>query len=262
MSKKQHYAYGYTKQPYGPGMAKGSLSRYTYKQSFVPLSARAKPVTSYSPSLVPIASRGYRPNPTEKKVYDIAVTTYQVNTTGSFTLLCIPTTGADMTNRVGRKILQKSVYIRGRVTQEATAAGPQTVANSSQQIRFILFVDYQPNGAAPAVTDLLNTASPASQLNINNRDRFKVLKDKCYVFDASAYNTTATSQLASWSRTVYNFKCYKKIDIETIFNATNGGTIADINSGALYMFWIGDQAAGSNTDGNALVSTRVRFLDP
>lgn len=229
------------------------------KRKYVP------PASSSMGSMV--ATRGFRPNYgqynrnfnkyfPEKKVSDIAVATYQVNTTGVFTLLHNPALGSDYTNRIGRKTLVKSIYIRGRVLLEGSSPLGASSSNS-QQARMIIFWDLQPNGLAPAVTDLLNTADPASQLNLNNRDRFRIVKDKVYVFDAFFYSGT----YAAWNRAIHPVKCYKKLNSEVIFNGTNGGTIADINTGALYMFWIGSVAAGAAVDTNAIVSTRVRFDD-
>lgn len=213
------------------------------------------------------ATRGFRPNfgnynknysryIHERKVSDIDTAVYQVNTTGTFTLLHNPPLGTDFTARIGRKTVVRSVYIRGTVQLENAA---QLTAQQipAQQSRMILLVDLQPNGATPIVTDLLKTATPSSQLNLNNRDRFRIIKDKTFVFDSMIL----TDVLSAWNRNIYNLKCYKKMKLEVIFNGTNGGNIADINSGALYMFWIGSAAAGTNTDSNAIVSTRVRFDD-
>ena len=125
----------------------------------------------------------------------------------------------------------------------------------------IIFIDLQPNGAAPAVTDLLNEALPSSQLNPNNRDRFLIVKDKTFYFDPVINQTTASQAQAAFNRTGYDIKVYKKCNLETIFNGTNGGSIADITSGAIYMMWIGSTAAGANTDVNAIVSTRCRYID-
>lgn len=202
----------------------------------------------------------YRGSVTEKKTYDIDTAVYQVNTTGSFTLLCIPVTGADFTNRVGRKIYIDSVYIRGQVRTEAAAA-TAAVAVPPILARMIIFVDHQPNAATPAVTDLLKEALSQSQLNLNNRDRFTICCDKYFQLGFYAYNTTATTSNATGDNQAFSIRKYKKVKVETIFNATNGGSIADITSGALYMFWIGNTAAGANTDANASVSTRVRFRD-
>lgn len=211
------------------------------------------------------ATRGFAGNygssRAEKKVSDIAVGTVQVNTTGAFNLLHIPVLGTDYTARIGRKTLIKSVYIRGRVTHEATNAQQVVASVQPQHVRMILFVDKQPNGAAPAVTDVLNTAEPASQLNLNNRDRFMILKDKNWWLGSYYLNNTNGTSAAMCDRGGYVFKVFKKCGIETIFNGTNGGTIADINSGALFMFWIGSTAAGANSDANAQLSTRVRFID-
>lgn len=198
---------------------------------------------------------------TELKVNDLLTATYQVNTTGSVTLLANPTLGSDFNNRVGRKVVLKSVYIRGRVATEASNTLNAVAATISQQARFIIFVDMQPNGAAPSVTDLLVEALPSSQLNLNNRDRFRVLSDKNYMFDPYFLNTATTVAIASAPNQVKEVKKYKKLNIETVFNATNGGTIVDINSGALFMLWVGSVAAGVSSDVNAVVSTRVRYAD-
>lgn len=217
------------------------------------------PRRAYSGSMVPLRTGGYRPNSVERKVADLVTATYQVNTSGSFTLLANPTLGSDFTNRIGRKIVLKSFYIRGYIAQEKALAEAPAGA-PAQYGRMIVFCDLQPNGAAPAVTDLLVEAKPQSQLNLNNRDRFVILTDKNYVLDPWFLSTTATQSYASCSNNIKLVKKYKKISVETIYNATNGGTIADINSGALYMFWIGDQN-GVADDLNAIVSTRVRYID-
>jgi len=211
-----------------------------------------------------MSTRGWKPFNrvgvnTELKVQDLATATYQINTTGSLTLLAVPIVGADYNARIGRKIRLQSVFIRGYVRTES---GPSAVTSAiAQQCRFMLVYDLQPNGAAMTITDLLNTADPSSQLNLNNRDRFRIIADQEFVFDHYNYVTTATQTSQAFGRTIQNFKKYKKLNLEMIFNAVNGGTIADIASGALYMVWIGSNAAGSNTDANAVVSTRVRYSD-
>lgn len=210
---------------------------------------------------VPLGTRGYRLNRVEKKVYTLPTAVYQVNSTGVVTLLAIPALGSDMSNRIGRKIVLKSFYIRGRLSTEPAGATPQAATTAPLNFcRFIVFADLQPNGAAPAITAVLDTADPYSHLNLDNRDRFKIYCDKTFGFDPYLYNVTATTSLASASNQVVSLKKYKKINLEMIFNGTNGGTIADVNSGALYMLWIGSNGAGTG-DANAVLSTRVRFLD-
>jgi len=201
----------------------------------------------------------YRPTPTlrstgpEKKTFDLNPGASQANTTGFLQCICIPSLGTDYTNRIGRKITVKSIFIRGYVRTEVSASlGAVNV--SSQMVRVIVLLDEQPNGGLPAVTDVLQTSDPAAQLNLNNRDRFRVLKDKTWTFDPYLAGSTA-------SRQIYPFKWYLKCNIDTLFNAVNGGTIADITSGSILTLVVGSNGAGVNTDANAYFSTRCRFLD-
>lgn len=196
----------------------------------------------------------------EKKVSDLGPAQLAMNTTGIFTLLSAPVPGSDFTNRIGRKTLIKSVYIRGIVSCElADQDGPTVGASPCQLGRMIIFADMQPNGAAPVLTDILTTASSISQLNLNNRDRFKIYCDKVFALNAYAYNVTANSQLASLSNSIA-VKKFKKLNLETIYNAGTAGTIADIQSGALYLLTVGNRVAGTD-DATATLSTRVRFVD-
>jgi len=227
--------------------------------------ASAQPVRAYQKSMVPLASRGYRFNRRELKEQTTGATSYQVNTTGSFTLLACPVPGTDMDDRIGRKVLLKSFYIRGYVATEWADTSCAVDANLSvqaQQCRMIVFFDLQPNGSAPAVTDLLTGASSVAMLNLNNRDRFKVLVDKQFVLGPVGIDVDAnTVNAVAVAPQIVGIKKYKDINQEMIFNAGSAGNIADVNSGALYMFWIGDQTAGTSTDARATLTTRVRFAD-
>lgn len=169
--------------------------------------------------------------------------------------------GTDISNRIGRKILVKSLYVRGYCQLDASSALVTGQNVPAQMFRMIILCDLQPNGAVPLVSDLITSPTPYSQLNLNNRDRFKVYVDKQFVVDPLVYNTTATQSVAAFNRTIHGIKKFKRINLETVYNAGTTGLIGDINSGALYMFWIGSIAAGVN-DGGFVLSTRVRFLDP
>ena len=72
--------------------------------------------------MVPLRTGGYRPNNVERKVNDIDTTQYQVNNTGSITLLANPAVGAGFNNRIGRKITLKSLFIRGWVSIQNAVA--------------------------------------------------------------------------------------------------------------------------------------------
>lgn len=210
--------------------------------------------------LPPLSSRGFGSMTfaanRERKYFDHNPAAYTVDAAGGFKLLHLPVLGSDYNNRIGRKTIVKSLYIRGYIALKVAVLST-TASTVAQSARLIIFIDNQPNGALPAATDLLVQARPEAQLNPNYRDRFRVIKDKVFVYDP--YIRDNTNHFAAMNRTIYPIKCYKKLNLETIFNGTNGGTIGDINSGALYMFYIADQV--SPDDITMYVSTRVRFDD-
>ena len=85
-----------------------------------------------------LATRGFRGSygrsVGEKKFYDIATAQYGVNTNGSITLLCYPVLGSDYNQRIGRKIIMKSIYIRGLCGAEASQTTITTPVNSPGQL--------------------------------------------------------------------------------------------------------------------------------
>jgi len=184
----------------------------------------------------------------------------------SILLLHAPKVGSEFTSRVGRKTCAKSIYVRGIVGLDGPniPAGPTAGFSPSQQARMILFVDWQPNGQAPTVTQILKFADSASQLNLDNRDRFHIIKDKVWFFDSCIANQAAIN------RTGASVKVYKKINIETTFNGTvstgnsatdTQGSIADIATGAIYMMWVGSAPASATTAGRFAGTTRIRYVD-
>jgi len=106
----------------------------------------------------------------------------------------------------------------------------------------------------------LKSALPTAQLNMNNRDRFRILADKHIGLDPLVFTEATTTGCAV--NQIKPIKLFKRLNLETIFNAGNAGTVADISSGALGVLWINGQAAGQNGPVDAVVSYRVRFADP
>jgi len=150
----------------------------------------------------------------EVKFSDIAigpVTT--LNTAASMVCLNGIATGTDYNQRIGREIVLRSNLTRINVVVGAN--------NTNTIVRCILFMDMQANGAVATVTQLLQATNVYSPLNLNNRDRFKVIWDKQY-----ALNST----------TNYNIfeKWYAKIKKSCTYTGTSD-QISSISTGALYM---------------------------
>lgn len=212
---------------------------------------------SYGPPLGPVATRGFyglwqSRGRNELKTVDVSGTntTPISTTTGTVSLINGVATGTDYTNRVGRKIILKSLLLRIMFNPVVTGTVDATLGDN---VRLICVLDMQPNGVVISGSDLLlNTGSPTDPLNLNNRDRFKIIWDKMISFPS--YKTT-TGSLTTGSPTAKCMKLYKKMSQEVIFNGT-GSTIGSIQTGALYLFQLCQGGFTQST-----FSTRVRFID-
>lgn len=212
-------------------------------------------------SRVPATLQLRRP---EKKSVDTLRKALEFDTVGNFTLLNAIDSGSNEYQRVGRKISMRSVAIRGFVKFAQAGSTP-----SFDFLRLILFYDRQPNGAAPALADVLTSVDRAgttesvstSGLNINNADRFKVLRDWYWPIIWPATGTTPqNAELAAVPETIA-FKDFIKLGgMETHYNAGTAGTIADITTGSLYLLAVGLQS-NANHQWNCTFDCRVRYLD-
>jgi len=166
-----------------------------------------------------------------------------------------------MTMRIGRKVTIKTIQVRGNVylEQASTMSSGQSERYSG---RLMLLWDGQPNGTTASAADIWAIGgTPYSYLNLDNRDRFKILRSEVFSFDPMLISSVATQSVAAWNKTQQDFDWYvRNVNLEVIFNGTNGGTIADIASGALLMVFISDAAADA-TDINSVWTSRVRFED-
>lgn len=206
-----------------------------------------------STGLAPLRTGGFftgmRSRLEEKKTIDVDVTTMEAYSTAQFTLLNGSATGTDFTDRIGRKIIMKSLYLRCSLEP----ADNSNLANST--VRVFVVYDMQTNGAIPAITDILKSAHPLAQLNLNNRDRFKILYDKLWT--PGAVSNTATQSFA-YGPLVTSFKKWKKLNLETIYGGTTAA-VASIQTGSLYLVTLGTLGTGN---GDILgFSSRVRFID-
>ena len=185
------------------------------------------------------------------------------------------TQGADATQRIGRKVQIKSIRVRVsvRINDDYVTEVPDTnnvlvdyeTKSSSyanpQSCRLVLVWDKQPNGiiaGSGQVFESMNGYNGSdSMMNLDNRDRFVILADE-------------TKILSPFGIGAAHFDIYKECDLTTIYStAVSPQTIASIQSGALYAFFLSDVVTVTNPlsplVANAPFSTfaqcRLRYLD-
>ncbi len=195
----------------------------------------------------------YSGRDSELKFHDVDLDDAVVAAGGAITeTINIIGQGVTESTRVGRKCTIKSVNWKFRVSlPEVDAQGTPT---SGDTIRVILYIDKQANGAAAAITDVLESADWQSFRNLSNSGRFNVLMDKTYDVN---YLTLASDGAGVVSSANVNREksFYKKCNIPIEFNSTTGamGEIRSNNLGVLLI-----SAAGV---GGLVSKFRLRFSD-
>lgn len=186
--------------------------------------------------------RGY-PYGTRAELKAVDTTISQVaDTTGAVTLLNGIARGDDINQRVGRRVRLAS--LQASIVNYVT---PTT--GIDQTHRCLIVYDKQSNGVAPAITDVLVSASTVAMPNLDNRQRFVILYDKLMHLNASAEPGSMVA-----------FKISKRLPYGVQFNSGDAGTVADIQTGGLFFITIGSVAAGG-TAGTFSGRIRVRYTD-
>jgi len=188
-----------------------------------------------------------------------AITNLTVASPPTFQTLNTLINGPELYQRVGRKIYMKNLHIRGFFNPTASAV--------EQPARLIIYFDAQPNATAPTINSLLQDSNAAagtswaSEINLVNRQRFKILRDYQVILgQVSSIIATGTEIIPDPITNSLNVDMFIKLKgLETIYNGVNGGTIADITSGAIGLTLVG----GTTADGNwqFSYSSRLRYYD-
>jgi len=188
----------------------------------------------------------------ERKVIDFPDAVYTINTTSNGFLMNGVGTGTDFNQRIGRRINVTSIQLRGYFDLN------QTTSTDIDACRMMIVQDCQPNGVTPNLSDVL-TVDPTSGLvhpnafmNLNNRERFKVIWDKLISLGCYERNV---------GNIFYNAKpyidVYKRVNIPVEFSAT-GNTIGSIATNSILFFIFG--SAGTAT-WKFSTNARLRFTD-
>lgn len=186
---------------------------------------------------------------TETKWHDIAANSYALDTTGSITMLNGIQTGSDaISERVGRSVTWRSICLKGLIA-------PTDDTVNDQYVEIYLVYDADPEGVIATMTEILNSASSYSWLNMSGRERFRVIRK--WSFYIGKRDTTAQSTFCG-SPSGYKIDAYVPVCLPTVYGTT-GATIASILRGAIYLVTIGSQALN---DGSKFYgSLRLRYTD-
>lgn len=213
----------------------------------------ALPAASSSPYFGRVAG-----SDAERKFLDVTIADNSISATGdiqnSGTLIVIPQ-GAGESQRVGRKVVIRKIMFRGEATLNEYAGTTEADASAANRVRIIFYVDKQCNGAAATAGDILATATPVSNgfNNLNNRDRFLILKDKFIDLNPMALAKGTTNYVRPRVNKSMFFARSCELPIE--YSSTTGA-ITEIRSNNIGCLIIADSAA---TGFACAVTGTVRF---
>lgn len=164
--------------------------------------------------------------------------------------LFAPTQGDDITNRSGRRVQILSIKIRG--TLIAPAQIDQTAADAGTKVRVVLVQDRQTNAAQLNAEDVMQGISSGvvdTFQNPNFFGRFQVWKDKTFLMQnpTITYDGTNLEQSGLIKQWKWNITFKKPIVVH--FNATNGGTVADITDNSFHVIALTSNANLAVTGG-------------
>lgn len=188
----------------------------------------------------------------EKKFFDTAYNGVAFATTGTITtsVNLIPQ-GVTESTRVGRKCVITSINIKGMILLPSST----DVDNASDIARVIVYLDKQANGAAASVTDILETASFSSYLNLANSQRFKILSNQVFSLNSCAGGYDGTNITSFAVLRDYSFS--KKCNLPLEFSNTTGA-ITELRSNNIGMLLI---SATTGVGTSLFATARVRFSD-
>ena len=156
----------------------------------------------------------------------------------------IPQGTTDQT-RIGNKIVIKNFNFKLGISNDNIT----TLAFATPNIRVIVFVDKQCNGATAVVTDILKTASFSSFRNMDQIDRFQILTDQIYAARAVGTNAGNSDTGITWSA------IYKKLNLDVHFSSTTGA-ITELRSNNIGLLYFADTSL-ANMNG----TIRVKYID-
>lgn len=195
----------------------------------------------------------------ELKYKDTALTS-PTTTTANMDVINLLSLGQSQITRIGAQVHMTSVQWKFTA---AAATGTLTPIT----FRYLLVLDRQPNGALATFSGsplagtiaILNTAvigqAAVAPIQYENIKRFRILKDKTISWNPqmSLQDANPATTVVSLEKTISG---YRKLGINTKYG-DDVGTIADINTNALYLITICDVASSIVIQGG----TRIYFRD-
>ncbi len=175
----------------------------------------------------------------EKKFIDVNQTIFEIPDTGFVHMLNGVAVGDSFTQREGRNVLIKNLWLRFELILATDRA--------SSNIRLMIIKDTMNNGSGlPSLDDILDSVTISSHYDVNNMPQYVKLYDR------------------TWELADGNHPCFvrqKKItkDIKVSFS-NNTADVNSIQKNAIFLVGISDVPTAQNPP-EMIYRSRIRFID-
>lgn len=199
-------------------------------------------------------TRGWAAVPGEMKYFDSArssipipasvdwtATEFPPNQTAPVNTCFAPVKGAGINERIGRSVNVHKIKIRGSIFVPAQIN--QVASDAASQIRLLLVQDTQTNATQAQGEEIMMAPLAATAYqsvncfqSLASLGRFRTLKDRTFTVQQPPMAYDGTNMEQGGVIKPFKFTHTFKKPVKVTFNATNGGTIADIvdNSWSIY----------------------------
>ncbi len=161
--------------------------------------------------------------------------------------------GVTEVQRIGRKCTIRSIF--WKFTIDVPARDANATPSAGDELRVVLYLDKQANGAAAATTDIFESADIHSFRNLANSGRFQILYDKLHVMNYIGGMGSDGAGVVSQPGVKRSTSVAKKCNIPIEFSSTTGA-MGEIRSNNLGVCLLGSTGvAGFNS------KFRLRFSD-
>ncbi len=159
-------------------------------------------------------------------------------------------TGNSRFDRIGNIIKAYSLMLRGIIEQNV-------ITDENISCRFVLFIDWQNQGALPVITDLFVSATEynrnMARISDNSKYvRYTILIDKYMELSSPGVDITGTGNILY----TYPFEYYQKIKHRIYYNSASAD-VAALGKGSLFL--IVSDRIGSNV---IRFTSTLKYTDP
>lgn len=181
----------------------------------------------------------------ESKYKDHGLITWDVDNNPVITVINTIPQGTSVSERIGKKVFIKSLRINGEIYGRGS--------HSDSINHMYVIYDRRPNGTLPGFNDIFSGSVTYEFPNDNNTGRFDILKKQ-------TFNVFGNSSFQFSDKMVQYMDIFIPINRPAVYKDAGTGGIGDIETGAIYIMWIGNQVPGTLSC-YAVGDLRVRYTD-